>query len=440
MYLSSDSQLKSMRWIVLAVMILLLPVATAAHGGKPEIIYEKSFESIPKSGIKNGIREQGIVERKDIGHRPPITKNETKNQMRHQPPIPIREEDRVRIMEEIKNKIIIQKENREISKEKRGTFEKSLQQRFEDYHNYRKLYQKMGLQSEEGFQYAKRYVFHGAYAIIDFLKLIKTDLETLNIDETTKQKINKTIDEIIQTLEAKIEKINQSYTIEEFRDAVGDLSSYWKSVRNDVKIYAELIVVAKLDDLIKRAEIIGLNLNSEVDLSEYFKHLDNAKIFLTNATEKISNGMDAREDIQIAREEIRRAFEILREIYKETQPFFGNETGQLWVEINGTAMVSGSAIIHIKGNATVEVSPLDAVVTAVGFKKSDGVLTGDGNLVIKGNVNVNATGDFCMFVKGVADVYLEGKGEYKVRPVFEEEFGEFQLSGNETIVLGGKRL
>ncbi len=426
-----------MRWIIaLVVLVLLLPTAMAAHGGMPGVADEKGFEKsvrdelpIPKNEIKNQIREERIGNERGF---------------EHQPLTPMGEEVRKEIMEQIRSKIEIQKKNREIAKEKRENFEKSLQQRFKNYQDYRKLYQRMGLQSEEGFQYARRYVFHGAYAIVDFLNLIKADIETLDISNEIKEEVFQKIDDITQTLEEKIEKINQSNTTEEFRDAVKDLNSYWNSVRKDVKIYAELVVVAKLDDLIDRAYMIGLNLSDDpkVDLSEYFEHLEKARGFLENATANISNGEDALDDIQRAREELQSAFEILREIYRETKPFFGNETGELWVEINGTAMVNGSAIIHIKGSATVEVTPSHAVITAVGFEKSDGVFIGDGNLVIKGNVTVNATGDFWMFVKGSAYVYLEGKGEYKVKPLPEDEMGEFSISETEPteIVIGGEQL
>ena len=395
----------SMRIIASAVIILLLPTVVTAFGGKPG--FEKP---------KNQIWEQL-----------PTPKNEQAKEPRKgskpQPSVEIRK----------------QKEDREIAKEKKEKFKKSIQQRFKDYHNYRKLYQMLGLRNEEGFQYAKMSVIHGAYAIVDFLNIIKADIETLGIPNETKETALQRIDEVIRTLEEKIEKVNQSTTIEEFRSAVGDLNSYWRSVKNDVKIYAELVVIAKLDDLIDKAYTIGLDLSESQEIDrEYFEYLDNARDSLENATAKISRGEDALDDIQRARENLRNALKILK---GEAKPFFGNETGQLWAEINGTATVNGSAVIHIKGNATVKVSPSHAVITAVGFEKSDGVYSGSGNLVIKGeNVTVNATGDFWMFVKGSAYIHLEGVGEYKVKPLPEEEMGEFVLKNNATIVIGGEQL
>ncbi len=41
-----------------------------------------------------------------------------------------------------------------------------------------------------------------------------------------------------------------------------------------------------------------------------------------------------------------------------------------------------------------------------------------------------------MFAKGVANVYLNGTGIYRIKPLPKEKMVEFTLNGNETLTIG----
>lgn len=334
--------------------------------------------------------------------------------------------------------------------------EKNLTEKFKnDIKTYRELRQlalKLGLRSKEGFEYAKLYIVHGLLSVEDFLNLVKVNVISLNLSNDTKEEVLSEINGIIYNLQKRIENVNNTTSPEELRKAVKEVREYWISVKPKIRIYGELFVVSKFYDIAERAEMIGMNIqanateNVEVLLDEYFEHVDKAKELLEEAKGKIVRGEDAMEEIREARKELIQAFVTLRDIYKSLgieklrELQLGNETGQLWAEIEGNLSVSGQVVVVLNGNGTVDVNE-ESVVTVVGFGKvgeSNGKVTyeGKGLIVAKGDVNLSAKGEFKMFVKGRGVVYLEGKGEYRIKPLPEEEMVHSELRGNETLMVG----
>ncbi|ADB57946.1 hypothetical protein [Archaeoglobus profundus] len=365
------------------------------------------------------------------------------NEIRHEIKKKIRER-----LEEFKKKFVHIEEKREARK-------KNMVNSMKMYEEYRNLYLKMGLNSKEGFKYAKHFVYHGGYACINFFMLIRSDIEMSNLPN--KDEILQEIDSYISALEEKINAINNSTSPEELRSATRELRDLWNEIKPKIRLYTQLTIVAKLENVLDRAEMIGMNLTATVQdynvseledlLSEYFAHIDNARNYLNEAVERIESGEDAMDYIMEARAEINEAFMVLKDIYRElfkvrAQPLsLGNRTGEFWVRMSGYSDVSGKCIVHIKGNATVVVTPKSAVITTVGFEKVSEnnetvTYSGTGNIVVKGNVTVSVEGNYTMFVKGVANIYLDGEGVYKVKPLPEEKMGEFELSGEETIAIG----
>ena len=334
--------------------------------------------------------------------------------------------------------------------------ERSLTKDFKDevknYKKFKQLALKLGLRSKEGFKYAKLYVVHGLLSAVDFLNIVKVNVISLNISNDTKEKILSEIDEMIDNLQKKIEKVNNTTSPEELRKEVKEVREYWISVKPKIRIYGELFVVSKFYYIAERAEMIGMNVQANATekvkdlLKLYFEHVDRAKELLEEAKDKIVKGEDAMEEIREARKELIQAFVTLREIYKSLGReklkglSLGNETGQMWAEIEGNLSVSGRVVVVLKGEGKVDVNE-KSIVTVVGFEKvgeSNGTVTyeGKGSIVAKGDVNVSARGEFKMFVKGRGVVYLEGKGEYVIKPLPEEEIVHSELRGNETLMIG----
>ncbi len=202
--------------------------------------------------------------------------------------------------------------------ERKEKIKRCLHERMKNYKRFRALALKSGINNPEGFKYAKLYIVHGAYAILNFLNLIKVDIMCSNIPNETKENVLDEIEEIVSSLQEKITKINESTTPEELKNGVRNLREYWKGVRPKVRVYVELLIVSKLENIVKRAEIVGLRLaNKSIDVDEYFKHVNRTKEILNKAMNKISNGQDAMDDVREAKKELRMAFRVLKKIYRE---------------------------------------------------------------------------------------------------------------------------
>ena len=132
--------------------------------------------------------------------------------------------------------------------------------------------------------------------------------------------------------------------------------------------------------------------------------------------------------------------------FQEGKIFFGNETGEAWVSGEGTAEFTGTAIVVIRGNATIEVAQR-SIVTLVGFdvKSVEGGMSrisGEGKAVIRGeNITLKVEShDFKLIVKGYGTLTLDGKGTYRVKESPQAEMSEeLPYEGSVTIEFGGEQ-
>ncbi len=430
----------------MVLMLLMTPIATAKMGANSEVnkgkyghigVSSNVGENRSMYGMKTGanLGKQGNVNvGENVGvHGAKMGKEMIKRFNESMKKV----EERIR--ERIEKRLKLKLERVRRAKKKEIELKGDLGVRLNNYKRYRQLAIRMGIRSKEGFNYTKLYVVHGALAIVDYLNLVKVDIENSNLPNETKDAVIGDIDDMISNITAKIEAVNSSKTPEELRSAVKDLRDYWHSVRPKVRLYGELLIVVKLKDIIDRAEMIGMNVNAS---DEYFSHLDKAKKLLENATEKIVRGEDAMDLISKAREEVKEAFEMLKEIYRERLKeglAFGNRTGEFWAEFEGNASVNGHCVVVIRGEGTVEANK-DALLTYVGFNETEKngtvLLEGEGKAVLKGNVNMTAIGEFKVYVKGKANVYIEGSGEYRVKPLPEEEMVGGEIEGEFAVSIG----
>ncbi len=367
-----------------------------------------------------------------------------------------REKIREKIRERMRNLEEKIRENRLREKNR----EREMTERLEKYKEFRAKFLRMGLKGE-GFVYAKLFVVHGAYACTDFMNLIKIDIENANIPNATKEKVLENLDSYISQLNEKIQDVNNSNTPEELRNATKELRSLWEEIKPKIRMYAQLVLISKLEDIANKAEIVGMRIEENITasglnatrmeemLDDYMNHVEKAKKYLNESLEKIEieNEEFAMKEINDAREELHDAFKILRNIYIEAMkikprvPFMGNKTGEFWVDMSGHADLNGSCIVAIRGNATISITPKSKVVTAVGFeneREADNTITyiGNGKIVAIGNVTVSVDGNFRMFVKGSADIYLNGTGEYRIKPLPSEKMELFELSNETMLTIG----
>lgn len=453
--------MRGLKWLIIGfAMVLLLTAPALAYkigvGTKVGIemndTHGKSqgglgLEVTAEISENNTNEKESEVEKEYRGHVGVKVREEIREKIRELKEL--RKEKLEEIRERIKEKIEKQKE----LNQKRMRIEKEFRNEIEGYKKYRQLALKLGLQNREGFEYAKLYVFHGLYATINFLNLVKVDINASKMPEESKERVISEIDSIIGALQELAEKVNNTTNPEELRTTLKEIRDYWIEVKPKVRIYGELLVISKLYDVVERAEMIGMNLKANATedvqglLDEYFEHLENVKGLLENATEKIVNGEDAMNEINEARKELNLAFNTLKDVYRTMgkERFreglaLGNETGQLWAEVEGNISLTGHVIVTLRGEGTIEVNR-DAVVTVVGLEKvgeenETVIYEGEGLMIAKGDVNLTVTGEFKIFVKGKGVVYLEGEGDYRVKPLPEEEMVTSEFEGNETIVIG----
>ena len=401
----------------------------------PTINEEKYFEYSKKQVYE---KKKGQELMKEIGER----FRERMKELRE-----LKKEQIEKIREKIKENI---EKQRMLIEEKRDLTIK-FENKIRDYKKFRQFVLKHGLKNES-FEHAKLYIIHGLSATIDFLNLVKLEINSSNIPDDTKEKVINEIDTIIGSLQEMIERVENTTSPEEIRTVAKDLREYWTSVKPRVKVYGELLVISKFYDIVERAETIGMNIETNATeevkemLDTYFEQIEKVREILDEATAKIVEGKDAMSEIKEAREELILAFKTLKDIYRamgkekiEKGLALGNRTGQLWAEIEGNASVSGHVVVVLRGECRVDINK-DSVVTVVGFEKvrENDIVTysGSGLIVAKGDVNMTVTGKFKIFVKGKGIVYMEGEGKYRVKPLPEEEMLCLGLKGSETVVVG----
>jgi hypothetical protein len=263
---------------------------------------------------------------------------------------------------------------------------------------------------------------------------------------------------------------NENYTAAEVNTTLTVVQR--EEARKEMRVIAGYVAAAKIEKLVERAEQVELTLETKIDelraagedtteleatLEDFSAKVELARELIDEAESMFENGnaAEGHKTLREAAAALREAFRDVKEIVKEMRKyriqegkiFFGNETGEVWVRGNGTAEFVGTGIVIVKGNATLEVEPKDAVVTLVGFsvKSVEGgvsAISGEGKAVIRGeNVTVKVEGeDIKLIVKGYGVLTLDGRGMYRVKESPQAEMSEeTPYDGHITIEFGGEQ-
>lgn len=381
------------------------------------------------------------------------------------------------------------KEHRERIKERAEEIREKYRERAEKYREFKERYEKereeyMKMREKardlrgEKFEHAKRFVWAGGNMGIAYLERLRLYVETApRISNESREEILAQIDEYTSLLEEKVNKVNESTTPEELREAVKELRDTWMEVKKGIKGIVGQIVAAKLETVIDRAELVESRLEEKIValqqagvdttkleeiLSDYSEKIDLAEEKIEQAKEKFKEAGSAEDMDRLIAEGhsllrdatryLKEAFKDVKEFVKELMPrlregriFFGNETGEVWAKGDGIAEITGDAIVRVTGEGTLKVTPADAVIKVVGFgNRSDGdkvTYTGEGKAVIRGkDITVRIEGeDIVLFAKGKGSLYLEGEGYYRVKKLPGEEMtDETEFEGSLTVQFGGE--
>ncbi len=315
---------------------------------------------------------------------------------------------------------------------------------------------------------AKDFLLRGIDVVENWLNVLERRINNMAIDNETRDELIEQINEYRDRLDEMRDRVNNAETIEELREVAKDLRNLWIEIRNGIRGIVGQVVVAKLNAVVEKAEQVELRIEEKIEvlnengydtsalsalLEDYSNNLDLAREKLDVAKEKFKDGTpeemregqqavkDAMGYLRQAFSDVRKIINILKDI-RTGKVFYGNKTGEVWAMGDGVAEISGSAIVVVRGNGTLTVSPSDAVVSVVGFGNvEDGTYTGHGKAVIRGkDINVRIEGtDIKMFAKGHGTLLLDGTGVYRVKKLPGEEMTEeTPYSGTVEVTFGGE--
>lgn len=315
---------------------------------------------------------------------------------------------------------------------------------------------------------AKDFLLRGIDVVENWLNVLERRINNMAIDNETRDELIGQINEYRDRLNEMRDRVNNAETIEELREVAKDLRNLWMEIRSGIRGIVGQVVVAKLNVVVEKAEQVELRIEEKIEilnengydtsalsalLEDYSNNLDLAREKLDVAKEKFKDGTpeEMREGQQAVRDamgylrqafsDVRKIINILKDI-RTGRVFYGNKTGEVWAMGDGVAEISGSAIVVVRGNGTLTVSPSDAVVSVVGFGNvEDGTYTGHGKAVIRGkDINVRIEGtDIRMFAKGHGTLSLDGTGVYRVKKLPDEEMTEeTPYSGTVEVTFGGE--
>jgi len=315
---------------------------------------------------------------------------------------------------------------------------------------------------------AKDFLLRGIDVVENWLNVLERRINNMAIDNETRDELIGQINEYRDRLNEMRDRVNNAETIEELREVAKDLRNLWMEIRSGIRGIVGQVVVAKLNVVVEKAEQVEMRIEEKIEilnengydtsalsalLEDYSNNLDLAREKLDVAKEKFKDGTpeEMREGQQAVRDamgylrqafsDVRKIINILKDI-RTGRVFYGNKTGEVWAMGDGVAEISGSAIVVVRGNGTLTVSPSDAVVSVVGFGNvEDGTYTGHGKAVIRGkDINVRIEGtDIRMFAKGHGTLSLDGTGVYRVKKLPDEEMTEeTPYSGTVEVTFGGE--
>jgi len=325
------------------------------------------------------------------------------------------------------------------------------------------------LRNQITFNHAKRFLTNGCNFAERWLERFRLYVERSKIDDAKKQELLSEVDEYISIIEEKRTKVNSSQTPEELREAAREIKQAWNEMRVNLRAMVGQVAAFKLQVVIQKAVNVEVRLEEKIQqleaygidtselgtiLDEYSEHLQNANESVNNALALYEEGKinEANKELREATKELREAFNNIKEFvhrYREKisqgKIFFGNKTGEVWAHGNGMAMLSGDAIVNVRGNGTLVVSPINAVVSVVGFgsptkDEANNTVTyeGNGKAIVRGeNITVTITGErITLFAKGNGSLYLNGTGYYRVKKLPDTPIQESSYSNETTLCIG----
>ena len=355
------------------------------------------------------------------------------------------------------------KEKYEKYKEAWENYENAKQKYVQTHQKYKDL------RNQIAFNHAKRFLNNGCSFAERWLERFRLYVENSKIDDVKKQEILSEIDKYINTIEEKRVKINDSQTPEELREAAKEMRQAWNEMRVNLRAMVGQVAAFKLQTVIQKAEGVEVRLEEKIQqleaygidtsgletiLDEYSGHIQNANESVNSALALYEEGKanEANKELKEATKELKEAFNNIkkfvhryREEVSQGKIFFGNETGEVWAHGDGTAKLSGDAVVNVRGNGTLIVSPIDAVVSVVGFGSStkdeaNNTVTfeGNGKAIVRGkDITVTITGErITLFAKGNGSIYLSGTGYYKVKKLPDAPMQESSYGNETTLCIG----
>jgi len=359
---------------------------------------------------------------------------------------------------------------KEKAKEKYEKYKEAWERYKEAKQKYIQTHQKYkDLRNQMAFNHAKGFLLNGCNFAERWLERFRIYIENSKIDDAKKQELLSEIGEYINTIEEKRAKINNSQTPEELREAAREMRQAWNEIRLNLRVMVGQVAALKLQIVIQKAEGVEVRLEERIqqleayglDTSELEAILDEYSDHLQNANESVNSALALCEEGKInkANKELREATKEIKEAFKDIKKFihrwrekashgkifFGNETGEVWAHGNGTARLSGDAIVNVRGNGTLTVSPIDAVVSVVGFgsptkdeTNNTVIYEGVGKAIVRGkDITVSIIGEnITLFAKGKGSLYLNGTGYYRVKKLPDTPMQEFSYNNETTVCIG----
>jgi len=317
---------------------------------------------------------------------------------------------------------------------------------------------------KRGFDNTKRYLFHWADMAENWMEKLRNRINNSKMSEEDKEELLSLLDDYIAIIEKSKQKIESAENVTELREAIQEMKQSWMEVRKGLRSIVGQIIVAEMRVIVQKAEQVQLRLEARIEemsqagvdtedleniINEFKSNLDVADENLDQAKEAFESNdfVNGFAKIEEAKKNLRNAFGAVKKFVKAMKVktgrvFYGYESGEVWAAGSGSAVIEGSVLGLVRVTGTVNVTPSDAVVSAVGFKceETDNntyVCTGTGKVNFRGkNITVEIEGEnIRLFAKGYGNLTLEGTGFYRVKKLPKEPMGNVTEYINKTVVV-----
>ncbi|MFN3384437.1 MAG: hypothetical protein ACK401_06030, partial [Archaeoglobaceae archaeon] len=250
-----------------------------------------------------------------------------------------------------------------------------------------------------------------------WMERLREKVETSNMNETTKLRIQERINNVEQQMEQIKLRIQNAKDYEELRGAMRENSKIWINVSKEMRLIAcenmierAKIIIEKLSELANRFESAGL------DVTNLRSAIDKATNTLNGIETKIANGQEVtQQDLRKLKFDIQKAFLEAKKLAREYKP--APEIGIAHARVNGSFELNGNMVALVRGNGTLNATG-DSVASAKGTVA----------MVLRGNVSAKGEGDFMIVIHGKGVLSMDGTGSYAYKKCANEKF----VTGNFT--------